>query len=122
MLPVLTRQPPGKRTKPGCRAAIFSARSLRRPWPLYVSRGMSEIMSSATGASAATVRRPVVLSRVAVNLARYLAQPPRAVTCRASASAPSASCRVTVSGVLASARAQTEKSYVLPLSTLIPVL
>ena len=34
MLPVFTRQPPGKRTKPGFSAAIFSARSLRRPFCL----------------------------------------------------------------------------------------
>lgn len=87
-----------------------------------MSRGSSEIMSSATGPAAATVRRPLVLLRAAVNVARYLAQPPRTVTRRASASVPSGSCSVTVTADVASARAHTEKSYALPLSTEIPVL
>src|SRR4051794_7721789 len=110
MEPVLTRQPPGKRTKPGFRAAIFSARSLRSPFgrPLYVSRGKSDTMSSAAARSVATERRPVVLARVAVNVAVYLAQPPFVVTRLGAARAPSASVRVTVSAE--SARAQTEKS------------
>src|ERR1044072_3660278 len=124
MEPVLTRQPPGKRTKPGCRAATFSARALRRPpggwWE--VSRGNRDTMSGAAAGEEATVRRPVELVRVAVKVAVYLAQPPLTATWRALARVPSASFRVTVRFVPLSARAHTEKSYFLPSSTWTPVL
>lgn len=68
------------------------------------------------------MRRPSLLVRVAVKVARYLAQPPLTTTWRALASVPSASWRVTVSAVRLSARAHTEKSYFLPSSTRTPVL
>ncbi|CAM5691118.1 hypothetical protein SALBM217S_08938 [Streptomyces griseoloalbus] len=124
MEPVLTRQPPGKRRKPGFSAAIFSARSLRRPlgWFLYVSRGNSDTMSRAASAAVATVRRPRLLVREAVNVALYCVQPPRTATLRVSARVPAASFSVTVRVAPASARAHTEKSYRSPFSTRTPVL
>nr|WP_235999005.1 hypothetical protein [Qaidamihabitans albus] len=68
----MTRQPPGKRTKPGSSAAIFSARSRRSPFGRFrkVSRGNSDTMSRATVPvpPADTVSRPVVLVVVATNV------------------------------------------------------
>ncbi len=124
MEPVLTRQPPGKRRKPGFSAAIFSARSLRSPlgWFLYVSRGNSDTMSRAVSAEVATVSRPRLLVRDAVNVALYRVQPPRTATSRLSARVPAASLSVTVRVAPAPARAHTEKSYRLPCSTRMPVL
>lgn len=124
MEPVLTRQPPGKRTKPGFSAAIFSARSLRRPfgWFRKVSRGKSDTMSSAAAFEEATARRPRLLVRDAVKVARYLAHPPSTATWRAVASGPAASFRETVSVLPPAARAHTEKSYRSPCSSRMPVL
>lgn len=80
-------------------------------------------MSRAVASDEATVRRPAVLVRVAVNLARYCAQPFFLTFTRcAVASVPPVSWRLTVSVVPVSARAHTEKSYFLPSSTAMPVL
>jgi hypothetical protein len=87
-----------------------------------VSRGKSDISSSAAAFAEATARRPRLLVRVAVKVALYLAQPPLTTTCRAVASVPAASLRETVSVLPLSARAHTEKSYLLPCSTRMPVL
>src|SRR6478672_11901720 len=131
MLPVLTRHPPGKRTKPGCRAAILSARSLRSPFGrfLKVSRGKSETSSrrSVPVPPASTAIRPEVVDAVATNVPEYFVHVSPAtatVTWEAYAVVRAASRSVTVRGVLVgeSVRAQTLKSYVLPASSRTPVL
>jgi hypothetical protein len=75
MLPVFTMHPPGNRMKPGRRAAILPARSLRSPFgrARYVSRGNSDTMSSRTVPvpAASTVRRPVSVVRLARSVPLY---------------------------------------------------
>ncbi len=79
-------------------------------------------MSRAAPAVVVTARRPRLLVRVAVKSAVYLRHFPLAATWRTGASVPAASLRVTVRVVPLSARAQTEKSYLAPFSTRMPVL
>ncbi|CAM5649228.1 hypothetical protein STENM327S_08898 [Streptomyces tendae] len=79
-------------------------------------------MSRAAGAVVVTARRPRLLVRVAVKVAVYLRHFPFAATSRALASMPAASRRATVRVVPLSARDQTEKSYLAPFSTRMPVL
>lgn len=79
-------------------------------------------MSRAAGAVVVTARRPRLLVRVAVKVAVYLRHCPFAATWRAFARVPAASVSVTVRVVPCPARDQTEKSYLSPFSTRMPVL
>jgi hypothetical protein len=81
-VPTFATQPPGKRRNDGCRAAIFSARSLRIPWSFHVSWGSTETMSKSTCVSGSgvpptiTATRPALVVPVAFSTPWYLVQVP----------------------------------------------